>query len=630
MTLVLDVGPSSSLGVDAHLAAFVDRLAGDAATGPADAARRRIHASITAGAVPPGLRRLAEALAADAEGMPRPRHPVEDADSVAGALRTNSLVVLDDFDVDAVVGALAALLRDGRRVAVTAADRADLTALRDALTPAIVRCCADALLALGRRAARAAPAARHCQPRAPRPPRYPAPARRPLPARRRRRHPRRPRDRDQRGRPGAARRAAVGHGRRSPRRGRRRRPHRRRRAGGTRSAHPRRVVVDVAAQPRAQHVRGRVRRPPRAGRPGARREPPRAGGTPVAVLGGLPPHAPDTLRRYAEFLRAGGRNRSYFRNPAQRDVQPVLRQLRVGDAVPETPEQIEVALRHLELADRLRDIDAACRQAGVPAPRSAADLVDLDAALRRVGTAARAVGTLRHDVLFIHPNSPVSVPDLDSAQQVTAAILDYDAHGSADEAARRLEAMVGELARLIPVTRMAPEHTRAVEALRANDVTGYAAALDDLAAARSIAAAENRCAELTERLRRELPRVAEAWEAASADRQGGFGLAWFVEADRLLENLPEADTVDVVLLLGAAEVGVDRLLLTAVAPRLAAVVAPGVRPAEGPTLLSVVQRASALVVAGRPEPSAPAARVVRLSDAARARAAAGSARQDPA
>ncbi|WP_132975922.1 hypothetical protein [Pseudonocardia dioxanivorans] len=631
MTLVLDVGPSSSLGVDAHLAAFVDRLAGDAATGPADAARRRIHASITAGAVPPGLRRLAEALAADAEGMPRPRHPVEDADSVAGALRTNSLVVLDDFDVDAVVGALAALLRDGRRVAVTAADRADLTALRDALTPAIVRCCADALPSLSaaeQRELRRLLATASPERRARRGTQLPPADRFP------------PVD-------DVATLVARATGTSAADQGL---------LGGLLSgmdAGRRAAVVDVARTVDAALAALGPRVPgewswtllrnlvhntyagvfdallEQVGQALAESRHVQAA-PPVAVLGGLPPHAPDTLRRYAEFLRAGGRNRSYFRNPAQRDVQPVLRQLRVGDAVPETPEQIEVALRHLELADRLRDIDAACRQAGVPAPRSAADLVDLDAALRRVGTAARAVGTLRHDVLFIHPNSPVSVPDLDSAQQVTAAILDYDAHGSADEAARRLEAMVGELARLIPVTRMAPEHTRAVEALRANDVTGYAAALDDLAAARSIAAAENRCAELTERLRRELPRVAEAWEAASADRQGGFGLAWFVEADRLLENLPEADTVDVVLLLGAAEVGVDRLLLTAVAPRLAAVVAPGVRPAEGPTLLSVVQRASALVVAGRPEPSAPAARVVRLSDAARARAAAGSARQDPA
>ncbi|MBN9109658.1 MAG: hypothetical protein J0I34_12820 [Pseudonocardia sp.] len=632
VTLVLDVGPSSSFEVDAHLATFVDRLAGDAVGGPADAARRRIHASITAGHVPPGLRRLAEALASSAgDGPPPPRHPAEDPDTVADALRGNTLVVLDEFDVDAVVTALGALVRDGRRVAVTAADRAELTGLRDALTPTVMRSCVDALPVMSpadqrelRRLLATATPERRARRGTQLPPAesFPAVAEvTELCAR-------------------AAGTVAGADGllvellsRMDPER----------RAAVTDDA--RRVEATLSAL--GQRVPGHWTWTllshlvlnahagvfdallEQVGHALAADERSRAY-PPVTLHGSLGPAGVDALRRYAEFLGGGGRNRAYFRPQAQRDVAPVLRQIVVGGRPAESADDIRAALAHVELAERLLAIDTSCRQAGVPAPRSAADLADLDAALRRVGDAARAVGALRHDVLFIHHNSPVSVPDLDSAQHVAATILDYDANGSADEAARRLDAAAHHVGLLTPHTRMAPEHTRALEALRAHDPDSYAAALDELAAARFLANQENRCVELLERMRRDAPRVAEAWEAAGTERSSAYGIAWFVEADRLMSALPGEDSVDVVLLLGAAELGVDRLLLTAAAPRLAAVVAPGVRGAEGPTLLGVMRRASALVVSGRIEPAGPTAQVVHLSAASRARQASGSARQDPA
>ena len=52
------------------------------------------------------------------------------------------------------------------------------------------------------------------------------------------------------------------------------------------------------------------------------------------------------------------------------------------------------------------------------------------------------------------------------------------------------------------------------------------------------------------------------------------------------------------LVLGAAGLGVERLLLTAVAPRMVAVVGPGEQSDDSPTLLSVLRRASALVIRG--------------------------------
>jgi hypothetical protein len=316
----------------------------------------------------------------------------------------------------------------------------------------------------------------------------------------------------------------------------------------------------------------------------------------VQVAAPLPPGSAEGLRRYSEFLEAGGRNRSYFRPTVQRDIQPVLRMLRVGGRVPESAEDIKRVIDHLEIAERLTRIDAQCAQIGVPAPRDEAELSELADGLVRVAAAARSVGALRHDVLFIAPNSPLSVPDVDTAEQVAAAILDYAEHGSTEEAGRDLDHMAAELTMRVPGALQAPEHRRAVDALRAQDVHAYAAALDALNGARREARDESRRTELLHRLGEGAPRLAEAWATLGGN---AHGLACFVPIDTLLSAVPAADTADAVVVLGAARLGVERLLLTAVAPRLIAAVAPGERPESSPSLLSVLQRASALVIRGR-------------------------------
>jgi hypothetical protein len=58
---------------------------------------------------------------------------------------------------------------------------------------------------------------------------------------------------------------------------------------------------------------------------------------------------------------------------------------------------------------------------------------------------------------------------------------------------------------------------------------------------------------------------------------------------------------------------VDRLLLTAAAPRLVAVIGTGARPSGGPTMLTVLQRAGALVIRGEKGASGTKGRLVRLS-----------------
>ncbi|MHA6797197.1 hypothetical protein ACVGVM_27335 [Pseudonocardia bannensis] len=613
---MLNVGPSSSVDDDAHLITFVDRLAdagGDART---TTARKQIQKSIEAGEAPAGLRRLAEALAAVGDGPPPQRRPVDDPASVVAAVRGDNLVVLDEFDPEAVAAAVTALLADGRRVVVTAADRAELIALRDVLPAQIYGHCLDRLPPLSpaevrqlrRLLATATPARRARSGQ-----QLPAPESLPSVdeiaelchrARRARTGGGGPADLI----PGllagieAERRDAVTSVARCVDRS----------LGALRPREDRawawsllsdlvysrhRAAFERLVEDTAQATMAAER---------ARTSPP------ISVVGPLPTGAGEMLRRYLAFLQSGGRSRAYFRSAAQRDVQPALRQIRVGGVVPETIQQVQAAVEHVDLAERLTRIDAACHEVGIPAPRNADELAELADGLTRIGAAARSVGALRHDVLFIHPNSPIAVPDLTAAEQIATAIIDLADHGSPAEAHQRLDRLADDLAGQAPVAATAPEHDSAVIALRERDPAAYAAALDALFAARRDVLDQQSCTALLDRLRQHAPRLADAWAAESESGASGFGLAWFVEVDRLLEALPAPDSADVVMVLGAGELGVDRLLLAAVAPRLIAVVGSGARPAGGAPLLSVLQRAAALVIRGRAAAQGSDARVVRL------------------
>ena len=159
----------------------------------------------------------------------------------------------------------------------------------------------------------------------------------------------------------------------------------------------------------------------------------------------LPPGALSTLRRYGEFLFGGGRARAYLRAPAERrDALPVLRLLRVDGRLPQTAEDVRRGVEHLELGERLSRIDLGCAAVGIPAPRDERELNELADGLVRVAAAARSVGALRHDVLFLAEDSPLAVPDVDTAEQVAAAILDYAEHGGQCDAGLRLDRMADD------------------------------------------------------------------------------------------------------------------------------------------------------------------------------------------
>jgi len=607
----------------ADLAVFVDRLAAAGSDAPTASARAQIRRSIDAGHPPPGVRHLAEALAASVTEAPPPRHSPEYTSSVVTAMRSHALVVLTDADAAAVAVAVAALLADARRVVVTGSTPAELAAVRGALPAEVVDRVLDRLPALPpgqlrelrRLLATSTPGRRaRADQQLPSPGALPAweqVARLCLQACR------------PTGSGTAAslvlrlltaadpeRRAAVTAVARLVSRSLEALPPRS--EGGwswvllSRLIHGRhRGVFDRMLEDTAQAVAGLDR---------ARSSPP------VSLTGPLAHDALDVIRRYRDFLGTGGRSRSYFRAPVQREVQPVLRAVRVDARVPETADEIGRVIDHLELGQRLARVDTGCAETSIPAPRDETELRVLAEGLVQVAAAARSVGALRHDVLFIAPDSPLSVPDVETAEQVARAILDYAKNGSAAEAVRRLDRMADDLATLAPIAATAPEHELATTALRARDVAAYAAAVDALEGARREVQDETRCVALERRLAASCPRLAQAWRTLGEQDGTALGLACFVPTDALLGAVPPPDSADVVVVLGAARLGVERLLLTGVAPRMIAAVGPDERHAGAPTLLSVLQRAAAPVIRGR---SGSSGRVVRLGGAGRPMGVAG-------
>lgn len=578
------------------LLVFVERLAAAGQGHRATAvARERIGEIVRAGSVPPGVRRLAEALAASVTA-PAPRQPVESDLDPADAMRSHPLVVLEETAASGVAAAVSALVADGRRVVVAAESVPELEAVRGgvvgpvldalpALDPAelreLRRLQATSTAAARARGVQQLPAAavlpvvaevERLSAQAVRPPGPADLAGTVVPAVLSAVDPARREAVTAVARGVVARLDALGDPDRAPWRWE---------LLGHLIHSRYRAPFDSTLEEVAQAI-PLVRSPDHA--------------RPVQFLAPLPPDAVDLLCDFHRFLALGGRSRRYFPTTLQRGVEPVLRTIRIDGHEPGTDEEVLCVIGRLELQTRLRRIEAACVQMRVPPPPRPEDLPALESALQQVGAAARAVGALRHDVLFLHADSPLQVPDVDSAARVAAAILDYADNGSPAEAGRRLDALADGLAERVPVDATAPEHRRAVEALRARDAAGYAAAVDDLVAARREQRDEQRRAALLDVLRSQAPAVADAWDVP---RSGGpTGLACFVPCEALLRGLPGPDSADVVVLLGAARLGVERLLLTAVAPRLIAVVSPDEPADEPPTVHSVLQRAAAPVVRG--------------------------------
>jgi hypothetical protein len=240
-------------------------------------------------------------------------------------------------------------------------------------------------------------------------------------------------------------------------------------------------------------------------------------------------------------------------------------------------------------------------------------VAELNRQLDRVEEAARAAEHLRHEVLFVHHDSPVTVPDLMTTEQVARTIVESGGTGGMNQARDRLIGLANRLERSMPSQDAAPEFGVLISALLSINLPAYLDALDVLAAARREYADQRRQVELLGRLRTAVPRLAELWEQVGP-RRFTQGTARFVLLDELLEELPEADTADLVLLLGAGSLGTENLLVAAAAPRLLAVSGgfaaaplPG-PPSAADTVLSTLRRAAVpvIVAAGAEAPAEPA------------------------
>ncbi|BBG05544.1 hypothetical protein C8E95_3899 [Pseudonocardia autotrophica] len=600
---MLDVRVSEGTDTEA-LVAFVERLAGSGRGGPAvRAATARIVGDVRAERVPAGLRILSGSL-----NSPVPPRPADDtAETLAGVLAEEALVVLSDTGTDELARALAALTGEGMRILLTGGDAERLAALRAALAGSVADRIVDRLPGLSsvdlrrlRRLLATVGRDRTARTDQELPPEDVLPAYTEVFACCRRA------DRIVDGT------AGVDGGEAQVIPGLLRDLDAERRAAVTQVA---RCVVgslgSLAGEPDAERLRDVVGRLVHGGLRtefeslqglAARQRDDRvrfAAGPPVQVQSPLPAGGDDVIRQYLDFLDGGGRSRSYFRAQPQRDAVPMLDRFRVAGEEPSTHDHVAAIVNHLDLARRDDEIARLCSMLGLSIPRSADELPQLTDTLDRIAATARSVGALRHDVLFLQQNSPVSVPDLQTAERVGRAIVDYDDHGDPAEASDELERFAQTCEESVPLGAMAPEHTAAVAAVRAHDPDAYAEALDELGRARREVADRQELERLLGELAGTHRDLARAWAADATRGARGFGLVAMTATDDLLAALPPADATDLVVVLGTGSMQADGLLLTAAAPRMLAVVGDEPRAeSSGTTLLEVLNQASARFLRG--------------------------------
>ncbi|MBO0876089.1 MAG: hypothetical protein J2P19_22120, partial [Pseudonocardia sp.] len=478
----------------------------------AEEIRRRRDAGVT----PIGLYRLSEVLAAT-DAAPAPRQRAGDPEAVVDVVRQYPCAVLDVKDAPAVARSLAAVLADGKRVLVSGADTTALIGVRAALPSSLAGLCLDGPLPLSDaelRELRTLLATARPEQRArlnqvlPDPRLLPPPdqvaelcgaaGRHGYPARDGvdlikdllgQLEPSRLSDVLDAARRAQTTLAALDDGDGEP-------PYSR--------ALLERVLFGTA-RPDMEALLRRASEIVRSG------EDLRDVGDRMAVLGTLPRSAVTQLRDYADYLDSGGRSRSYFRSPQQRAVEPVLRQLRIDGAPLKSSRLLRQALAFVELVRAMEELGEWCDRLGVPRPVDVPEVEDLHRQLIRVQEAARAVEGLRHEVLFINPRTPVTVPDLAGVERIARAIADSGRPDNTASARRRLLQLADALAGAAPAARAAPEVGDVIKALRAMNLPAYLDALAPLAAARREKTDQRRLVELLSRLREGAPNLAETW-----------------------------------------------------------------------------------------------------------------------
>ncbi len=607
VTAVLDVGPLSGPDGTERLIGFVDRLVSESRDRTVRLAAAEVRRRIASGTTLVGLRRVSTSTTASGGPTPYPRipaqsrRPSDDAPGVSAVLDEESLAVLVADRPSVAAEALASLLATGRRVLVTATGADELAALRSALPDPLGRLCIGEALPLspaevrrlrGLLATGTAERLSRMAQELPSAGAVPDPQRVAELCRL-----------VDRGRPRTMLELIPGM------------------LGGLEDE--RRAAVRQLAQwvhdtlaeldgdeyvPWAWPLLDRLvsQRDQRAFEQlvadaaqletALDAEGAAEGG--VRIAGQLSTDAVRRLLEYAAFLDAGGRPRLILRSREQRAAEPVLREIRVDGPTAVSREGVHRILEHLALRSGFEQVAAACETLGVPAPQAESEVPRLVSLLRSVEAAARAVGALRHDVLFLRSDSPVAMPDLATAAEVARAIVQCTGVDEMVEAERELERMPDAVRRLVPASRQAPEHAAVVDALARQDPADYAAAVEALAAARRQAHDQAQCVKLLGRLRVAAPQLADAWD--HPDGRPTLGYAVLSTTASLLNRMPDVDSSDVLVMLGADRLPMPNLLLAAAAPRVlavgsrAAVQVGGSDPAG--TVLGTVLRAGAAVI----------------------------------
>src|SRR6201999_4115734 len=99
------------------------------------------------------------------------------------------------------------------------------------------------------------------------------------------------------------------------------------------------------------------------------------------------------------------------------------------------------ALASLELAGLMHRVASLCTELGVPEPTMTPSGVRRrHDELERLDEAAHTVVALRREILFIHPTSPIAVPDLAMAEAVASAVV------TASDALPRVRAELDDVA----------------------------------------------------------------------------------------------------------------------------------------------------------------------------------------
>jgi hypothetical protein len=333
----------------------------------------------------------------------------------------------------------------------------------------------------------------------------------------------------------------------------------------------------------------------------------------MGMVGPPPPDAVERLSTYIRYLEANGRARRYFAPTEQRAVTPLLHQLGLDRNAGQDLETLRQALAFLELTNTMRQVAGRCERLGVPVPKLVPAAVERrHRELERVERAIRVAAALRHEVLFIHPTSPISVPDLDTAEQaanviIAAAAALPPARGELSEIAQQLDDSTPTLGR-------APEMADLIAAVRGGELADFRTALGELTAARHEHADQQRQDELFARLRAGAPRLAAAWEEPDTHRYTQ-GTARFLPLDELLAVLPADDTADVLVLLDGHTLQPETLLASAAATQLVVMSGPLIGAQRRSTSGAPQQRPTAAALlsqAGVPVVTAPTSRPVTV------------------